>query len=176
MFQLKGSGRSVVYVIDRSASMWEIGALDVAKRELLLSLGQLPEAVRFQVILYNRQAEPLWLAGRTDLAPATSANKQGAAALIEALRAGGATDHLAALRRALALQPEVIFFLTDADDLTPSQIRAVTQQNRGRTAIHAIQLSRRSDGSGDDSPLSRLARDNRGTYRSIWLGSVAQGQ
>src|SRR5260370_40181899 len=37
--------------------------------------------------------------------------------------------------------PISIFFLTDADDLTPRLVQTVTQFNRGRSAIHAIELN-----------------------------------
>ena len=168
IFQVEGIGKSVVYVIDRSVSMGPF--LKAAKRELLASLEQLPEEVRFQVILYNRHAEPLRLRGRTDLAPATAANKRETARLLESLPAAGSTDHLAGLRRALALRPEVSFFVTDADDLTAQQIAAVTQLNRSRTAIHTIELSRSSRGPHPDGPLALLARHNRGTYRRVSLG------
>src|SRR5262249_4412053 len=128
------------------------------------------EAVRFQVIPYNRRAEPLRLGGRTDLVPATPENKRQAARLLESLRAEGSTDHLAALRRALGLQPRINFFITAPDAITAQQVRAVTQQNHGRTTIHAIELSRSAGSSVHEGPLALLARSNRGTYRRVHLG------
>jgi Ca-activated chloride channel family protein len=156
-------GGSVVYVIDRSASMGLGDGLSAAKRELLASLRQLPASARFQVIFYSREAEALGVDGRTDLLPATAENVDAAARFLERLRAGGSTDHLPALRKALALQPDVIFLVTDAADLSPEQVRAVTQWNGGRTAIHAIDLGGRAGG----SPLEALALGNRGTYRAV---------
>src|SRR5205823_10378047 len=64
------SARSVVYLLDRSSSMGESHALARARRELLASLRQLPPTARFQVIPYNKQAEPLWVGGRGGLLPA----------------------------------------------------------------------------------------------------------
>lgn len=165
-FQIPARCRSVVYVIDRSASMGLNGSLGVARRELLASLEQLSEETRFQVIAYNRVAEPLSLSGRTDLVPATSENKRQAAQILEALWAEGSTDHLPALKRALALQPDVIYFLTDADDLKDQQVRALTLLNRGRTAIHTIELNM-ANRHREDLPLHVLARDNGGTYQAV---------
>src|SRR5262249_17807209 len=71
--------RRIVYVIDRWVSMGISGGLDAARRELLASLAHLPEAARFQVILYNRAAEPLHLDGSSDLLPATGPVKLAAA-------------------------------------------------------------------------------------------------
>ena len=71
-----------------------------------------------------------------------------------------------ALRQALALGPEVIFFLTDAAELRADQIRAVTSLNHGRCVIHAIELGRASGVSGDLA-LYALARENQGHYKAF---------
>jgi hypothetical protein len=168
-FQVPAEGAAVVYVIDCSASMGLNGGLTAARRELLASLGRLPESARFQVIAYNRTAYPLRLAGGSDLVPADDENRRETADLLARLRASGSTNHLEALRRALELGPDVIFLVTDADDLTPEQVRRVTQWNGDRAAIHAIELGGRED-SRPGGPLETLARSNRGTYRFVPLG------
>jgi hypothetical protein len=159
---------TVVYLIDSSGSMGLSGGLSVAKRELLASLEQLPETTRFQVIFYNRDAVPLRLDGKTDLVRAHHAAKQEAARRVMALRAQGSTDHVAALQRALAFQPDVIFWVTDADELTPEQVRRLTALNHGRTVIHAIELSSREP-TTTDGPLALLTHANRGSYRVVPL-------
>ena len=69
-------GRSFAYVIDCSGSMATRNCLEVAKRELLASLNQLPPDVRFSVIFYNLKpsvfTDP---AGQEGLMPATAGNK-----------------------------------------------------------------------------------------------------
>jgi hypothetical protein len=88
--------------------------------------------------------------------------------LLQALDAAGTTNHVAALRRGLDLHPDVLFFLTDADDLKPEVISAITQRNQ-RSVIHTIELTRlRSP--RPEGPLAQLARDNHGTYRRVALG------
>jgi hypothetical protein len=165
-FQIATQAKSVVYVIDRSASMGINGRLEAARRELLASLERLPSTARFQVIPYNREAIPLRVGGRTDLLEATPANIQAAARLLNTLVAEGGTDHWPALHRALALQPDVVFFLTDADDLRIDQVRAITQLNHGRTAIHAIELSI-FNRDREDMPLHLLAHTNQGQYQAV---------
>ena len=157
-----------MYVIDRSSSMGLDGALAAAKRELRASLDRLPADAFFQVIAYNRSAEPLRLGGSSGLAPATADNKRQADFLIASLRAEGGTAHLPALKRALLLQPEVIFLLTDGDELTLEQVREVTRFNQGRTAIHALEV-RASSSTGGAASLQALARENRGVYRVVDL-------
>lgn len=168
-FHVTAPCKTVVYVIDRSASMGLNGGLAIAKRELLASLERLPPETRFQVIFYNRSAEPLRLAGQSDLLPATADCKRQVALFLETLDAEGGTEHLSALRLALVFQPEVIFFLTDADDLRDDQIRAVTLANHGQTTIHTIQLTT-SHRSGEAVPLLALAQANQGVYRAVWVG------
>jgi hypothetical protein len=160
-----GAARNVVYVIDRSLSMGLSGALPVAKRELLDGIDALPAGTQFGVILYNRKAEPLSLDGSAGLLAATAANRAAVARVLEGTRADGNTDHLAALRRALTLGADVIFFVTDAADLTDEQVRNVTALNGGRAAIHTVELNKGDR--GDETPLKALARLNGGTYRVV---------
>jgi hypothetical protein len=162
-FQIETDAHSVVYVIDRSASMGPNGGLRRAKLELLASLEQLPPATRFQIIPYNRRAETLCINGTGELVPASQENRQAARLLVEKIQPEGGTEHAPALRRALALRPEVIFFLTDADDLQASDIADLTRFNQGRTQVHAIGL--RSD--AGRNPLQVLAQQNGGTFRLI---------
>lgn len=166
-FGLKAQGQRVVFVIDRSASMGLHGALATATRELLASVEQLPADALFQVIVYHRQAEPIlpgspvWLSASADV-------KRRVGEAMETLRAEGSTDHLPALRRALGQHPDVIFFLTDADDLTPEQQREISRLNRGQAIIHTIELTLANQ-RRPDMPMQVLARENRGRYQAVNL-------
>ncbi len=168
-FEIPADGQSVVYVIDRSMSMGLNNSLSAAIKELVKSLERLPPTARFQVVIYNRTPEPLLINGRTEPVSANAKNKRAVAAILQTLFAEGSTEHLPALKLALLWQPDVIYFLTDAADLTAEQIRAVTLFNRGRSTIHAVQIGSapRLD---QQSPLQLLASQNRGVYRSIVLG------
>jgi hypothetical protein len=167
-FAVDARGTRVVYVIDRSISMGLSGALSTVKRELMESIGRLPADAYFQVILYNRSAQALIIEGKAGLIAATPQNKQALARQLELLEAEGGTDHLPALSLALSYEPDVIYFLTDADDLRPDQVRLMTQMNRGRAVIHTIELTT-AHLLQTDMPLHALARANRGTYRALAL-------
>jgi hypothetical protein len=161
-FQIATQAESVVYVIDRSASMGLGGALDLARRELLASLERLPSSARFHVLVYNSTATPLlpgWL-------QATPENKLRVASALRDLRAEGGTRHDQALPRALSMQPDVIFFLTDADDLAEADLRDFTRRNHGRSTIHVVELNTANRGR-PDMPLQLLARQNGGTYQAV---------
>jgi len=167
-FDVAAQGQTFVYVIDHSSSMGPNGGLRAAREQLLASLQQLPPAARFQVIVYNRIAEPLLPAHPYWMLPTPESLQQVASRLGE-LRAEGGTDHLPALRRALALRPDVLFFLTDADDLTADVLRAVARINSDRyTAIHAIELTTQNR-DRPHMPMHVLAFENRGTYRAVDL-------
>jgi hypothetical protein len=153
-------GKSVVFVIDRSASMGLEGRLERARREIAASLRQLPPDARFQVIAYHRGTEHL--AGR-GLVPATMESVGVTLAALDRLIPEGGTDHSKALRSALALQPDVICFLTDDDDLTPEQVNDITRLNRSKTSIHALCFIEPFG----DSSMPTLAKQNRGVFRVV---------
>jgi hypothetical protein len=158
----------VVYVIDRSLSMGLNQAWARAREELLVGLERLRPATRFQVIPYNRQAEPLWINGRRDLLPADVATRALVRDALLALQPAGGTDHVRALQRGLALRPDLLYFVTDADEFSQEEVNGITRFNRGGTAIHVLSLSPPGD-NRPASPLRELARLNRGTYRQISL-------
>jgi hypothetical protein len=165
LFPLPATAASVVYVLDRSVSMGMDGKLDRACQELLAGLRRLPPSARFQVIAYNSYAESLVIAGRADLLLAEPAVIEQAIRKVQHLSASGVSNHIGALRRALDLHPDVLFFVTDADALSLEQVAAITSRNH-TTVIHTIELTR-LHGPHPDGPLARLARDSRGTYRRV---------
>jgi hypothetical protein len=69
------------------------------------------------------------------------------------------------LQHGLDLQPDVLFFATDADDLTVEQIDKMTRYNVRHCAIHVIEFSEGPEGAA--SPLRLLAAQNGGTYRRV---------
>jgi hypothetical protein len=142
------------------------GALGVAREEVLASLARLRPGTLFQVIPYNREAEPMVIGGRAALVPLDPTTYEQAKETLMVLPPRGSTDHVKALQRGVALRPDVLFLLTDADDMTAKDVAAVTAFNQGGTAIHAVELTCRRR-PRPDSPLQRLAADNRGTCRRV---------
>jgi hypothetical protein len=167
VFNVSGEGYKFVYVFDRSGSMGGSGhsPLEAAKAELLASLGDLEETHQFQIIFYNEQPTMFPLAGHVgQLVFGTPANKQRAAQFVGGVVADGGTGHEEALSAALKLGPDVIFFLTDADQpvLSPAQLQRIGRRNNG-TVIHAIEfgLGPQVD---TDNFLVRLAQGNGGQH------------
>lgn len=163
-FGVPAVGKSVVFVLDRSASMGLDGRLDRARRELAASLRRLPPAARFQVIAYNKTAESVRIHGMDGLLPATPDTVEGAITVVNELPAEGGSEHLKALTKALALGPDVVYFLTDEDDLEARDVQTVTRINHGRVSIHALCLVPQP---GGESPMRELARANRGLFKVV---------
>ncbi len=167
LFGLVGEGFKFVYVFDRSGSMGGSGrhALQLVKEELRASLRKLDTIHQFQIIFYNDRPvifNPSGAPGR--LAFATEENKERALRFIDMIRPDGGTEHEAALKLAIRLRPDVIFFLTDGDDpqLNPQQIERLSRMAAGIT-IHTIEVGSGPRPAGG-SFLATLAAENGGKY------------
>src|SRR5262249_15518734 len=103
------------------------------------------------------------------LPPTEAVIAEVAAALVARTSEGG-TDHDLALAEAFRLAPcpDVVFLLTDADDLRPEHVRRLNGLNHGRAVVHTIELSTHNRGRLD-MPLQRIASENRGTYQAVEL-------
>jgi hypothetical protein len=170
LFGLTGEGYKFVYVIDRSGSMGgqSTQALRTAKAELIRSFKRLDRVHQFQIIFYNERPvvfNPTGTPGR--LAFATDANKERAVRFLDTISANGGTAHEDALRAAIRLRPDVIFFLTDADDprLSPAQLAKIRHLAAG-IIINSIEFGSRPKPAGT-SFLDTLAAQNAGKYAYI---------
>jgi hypothetical protein len=165
-FGARETANSFTYVIDCSGSMSANEALGLAKRELLTSLSQLPPDARFGVIFFNLEATPLTnAAGASGLMDATAANKERVRTRLRTIPANGGTDPKKALLAAFAQQPEVVFFLTDGQEMT-REMAAELKVAAGSTRVQAIEF-----GGGPNprttGPLESLAIATGGSYRYI---------
>jgi hypothetical protein len=175
VFGVQGEGKKFVYLFDRSASM-EGTPLAAAKRQLIDSLGSLEDIHQFQIVFFNTRAHPFEVAeGGRRIAFATDRNKQLAARFVGGITADGGTDRITALKTALALAPDVIFFLTDADDpMSPGELSEIARDNRRATAaICTIEFGRRHSPS-PGSFLAELARQSGGQYGYVNTATLGQ--
>lgn len=168
-FGVKARGSKFVYVLDRSASMGTRNAIGVAKANLLASLDALDETNQFQIIFYNLRYTMMPIAEGTGRFPfATKINKELAREFVKHIKPDSGTDHVPALKEALALDPDVIFFLTDADEpkLRPRQLSEIRRRNRSGARIHAIEFGI-GPPLGEETFLETLARMNGGSYEYV---------
>jgi hypothetical protein len=142
LFGVRGKGSRFVYVFDRSSSM-EGAPLVAAKRELIASLQSLQSMHQFQIIFYHQEPQlmPAFRGQSRQMVFADEPGKRQAATFIGGIFAYGATDHMHALATALQMRPDVIFFLTDADEpqLRTEDFDKIRRLNQG-TVINAIEF------------------------------------
>lgn len=140
VFGLEATGGRFVYAFDRSMSM-NGAPLRAAKQELLQSLDALADIHRFQILFFNHTVTAFDLTGgRNRVAYATDQNKRLASSYISGITSDGNTRRLPALRHALAMRPDAVFFLTDADDpMSPRELAQVEELAGGAT-INAIEF------------------------------------
>jgi hypothetical protein len=158
------TGRSFVFVIDRSASMGSdgLGVIQSAAEELESKLVSLTAEQTFQVVAYNQTSA--YFTGR-ELISATAENQKKLASFVKNLAAYGETEHIRGLNAALRLKPEVIYLLTDGDPhLNGLDLQTIREQAGSRTTIHCLQFGRGMAAPAQQQSFERLARENRGTY------------
>jgi hypothetical protein len=170
VFGSHGTGNKFVYVFDRSNSMndFEGRPLAGAKRELTASLGDLDRIHQFQIVFYNDRPtvfnphypqSPRMLFG-------DAATKRRAEDFVRRMDAGGGTRHMEALKLALGMRPDVIFFVTDAGEpqLSAKELEDILRRNeRVGATINAIEFGVGPDPGGTNF-LVRLAQQNHGEH------------
>jgi hypothetical protein len=168
LFGITDAGRRFAYVLDRSGSMHDFGAIRVAKAELKSSLQRLDATQQFQVIFYSNA--PVMLDPRntrSDMFRGTDTHRLEVDRQVAAVDPDGGTNHIPALEMALKLNPDVIFFLTDGAGVTLSDadLAGIKQRNNGGARIHCIEFGKSNLGRGVKNFLQKLAEQNDGEYQ-----------
>jgi len=177
VFGLEGEGTRFIYVFDRSGSMAGFGGrpLAAAKSELTASLGDLTRQNQFQIIFYNEEPSAFQPYGeKPKLQWGDEASKDLAKSFVKGISAAGGTRHMGALRLAIGLSPDVIFFLTDADDpsLLASDLARVRRLNSG-TAIYAVEFGFGPQRNANNF-LVRLADQNQGKHIYVDISKLPE--
>lgn len=165
-----GEGESFVYLIDVSSSMMTDNnrALNLAKSQLKNSLRHLTNDQQFQVLFYSDYVEAirLRLQPSQQMYRATRLNIQLAESAIDRVTAHGGTEHMKALERAIKLNAEVIYFLTDGDDsgFSATSLRRIQSRNKAGTQIHVIEFAAGPRETRRSSKLEQLAQQSGGKY------------
>jgi hypothetical protein len=140
--------------------------LAAAKYELLASLEDLGDTHQFQIIFYNERPRIFNPSGEANpsLVWGDESGKALARRFVESVVADGGTRHMDALRQGLNMQPDVMFFLTDADEpqLTRDELSSIRRLNR-YTSINTIEFGF-GPRSRHDNFLVQLAHQNGGKH------------
>jgi hypothetical protein len=180
VFGAVGEGSRFVYLFDHSTSMMGT-PLAAAKRQLIESLDALSSVHQFHVIFFNHEVQAWDLTGGQERVPfASDANKKLAAQFLRTVVAVGGTDRVTPLRRALQFQPDVIFFLTDADDeMSHFDVADIVERAQGSgTEIACIEFGVGPDGGPRPREggnfLTRLAAETGGDY--VYVDTATLGR
>ena len=164
VFGVEGTGSRFVYVIDHSESMSDHGhrPMLAARQQLIQSLESLGEHHQFQIIFYNNKTRIFNPDGLPDMYSANDEMKTRAIQFVKSIKPQGGTDHLKALMLAFQLQPDVIFFLTDAEGgFTNADMARLSRANRSAAVVNMIEFGQHR---GRDRSLQAVASQTGGHY------------
>jgi hypothetical protein len=156
-------GSSFAFVVDCSESMtgrrWEL-----ACRELRNSVSALDPAQRFYVVFFNTEDFPQFYPLMDNfLSKAEPANVDKLERWMRNVLPMGGTNPAKALRRALELNPDAVFLLSDGEfDLRPT-MQVLLENSHLRTVIHTVALGSRAG----ERMLYTIAQATGGTYRYV---------
>ena len=151
--------RRIVYVVDRSGSM--LTTFEAVRRELRSSVGDLRRSQRFHVVFFN--AGPPLEHQPKKLVPATATQKKQFFEFLDTIRAEGSTDPIPAMQRALAVRPDLIYFLTDGD-FDPLLLEKLREWNADQK-VRIFTLAYVSE--AGRVLLEQIARENDGEFKFI---------
>jgi len=164
-FGLKTDSKSVVYVVDCSSSMnqkhdskWKTRFRRL-QFELLKSIGGMTADQRFYIIFFND--EMIRMPAR-DLQPAMPKVKRHFLKWMVKQRALGETDPRDALRYAIRLRPELIYFLTDGAFAYKIQQDLLTIR-QSQVTIHTFAFGSRHG----EKAMKQIAKQNSGRYHFV---------
>ena len=161
------SGRSFVFLIDRSFSMGTqgLGVIEAARQELAEAINQLQPYHKFQIVGYHQQTHTML---RRQLLSASEINKAKVPEHIRSMAAFGSTNHENGIFAALAFKPDAIILMTDGGypELNSGQLKTIKKLAPQGCEIHCIQF-----GIGPlqstKSFMTELAQQNDGSFRYI---------
>jgi len=167
-FGATGNAYKVVYVVDVSASLMIY--IDEIVNQMRKSTRSLVPTQRFHIVMAKPQKVVEF--GPRRLVPALGKYKNQASAFIDSISGipqPGKADPIEAMKRAFAVGPELIYFLTDGD--YPDIQNELEQTLKKLNPDQAVKITTIGF---DPSPnpralLERIARDNGGNFRIVVL-------
>ncbi len=179
VWDLSVQANRIVYVVDFSGSI--IVAVDELKRELKRSIGRLKPSQQFNVVIFystggGRDERVRTESFKPGLQPADEATRREFFAWIDQKAPRGGTEPLPAVQRALAMNPDAVFFFSDGY-FDESVVGEISRANRvARARIHCLVFDETylGDNSGLPPPdkegslrLKRIAEQNGGKVKIV---------
>ena len=170
-FGLDSEGSDFIFIVDCSGSMQKFRRWRQAKRELRNSINGLAENQRFLILLYN-----IGFVGMNDeleLVPSTPKERRKSIRWLNRNYPDGNTFCAEALQRALELQPDAVFLLSDGIFDDAERVFTVLDQmndkeslqrlNRRQIPVHTVAL-----GNHDGKfAMEQIALENSGVFKLV---------
>lgn len=170
-------GRRVVFVVDISGSMLQKSGtgtrLSEAYAGLMRAVAALGAEQEFNIVLFADRVDVFM----PDPVRAVRENVLRAFAYLDSgVDCGGSTNLQDALRRALAMKPDVMLLLSDGeanteDEVILAEFRHLRQRHCPELTLHAVGFHL-EPGSRAELFLQRLVADRRGSYASWRPGTT----
>lgn len=168
-FGARASGKTIVFVVDNSNSMTK-GRFETALNELVKAVGALGPKQQFSVIFYSDQAYGLFHPQKfPGLVPATEANKKKLRVWLSTVQMCLNTRGDAAMRMAIALEPDVINILGDGA-FTDDAPETLTNSHSRKAIIHTFGMQVDPEGK---QQLTSIAKANGGKFRAVVVDPAA---
>ena len=152
--------RRIVYVVDRSGSM--LDTFGYVQQELERSITALRRSQKFHVIFFSTGA-PVENPPRR-LVSGITAHKAEFFRFLQTVVASGGTEPGPALKRALDLEPDLVYLLSDGVDFDPGLMKNLDSWNKKRNVqIFTIAYL---DRSGSEL-LELIAREHGGAFKYV---------
>lgn len=164
-FETRAAGKRFVFVVDCSQSMNHPDPSEYKTRfnrlkvELARSITQMDAASAYFIIFFNDRTHPM---PATSLQGAQSESRARIFEWLGTVRAEGKTDPRPALKMALAMRPDVVYFLTDGDFL-PGIGRDLDRLAQRGVVIHTFAFGNMEA----EAALKGLAVRNGGHYTFV---------
>ena len=160
-----GSLKRVVYILDHSGSM--LDSFDYLRQEAIRSVRALTPAHSFSVIMFSERESVIY----PQLQRAQPDIKNDFATKLQNFRAAGMNDDLLepskkAFEAAFAMQPEMIYFLTDGR-FDPRLIDIVTNTLNKNKKVRINTLAFVYNDPTSEDQLKELATKNGGVYKFV---------
>ena len=177
VFGSGGSARKIVFVCDSTGSM--LNKMASLKNELQKAVNGLKPIQSFDVIFFHD--EKCLAMNMTELEAATPDSKRKALRFLDDVTASGTTDPLPAIETAFKLQPQLIYFLSDAADFPDN--RAVLELFRKMNASHMVRANTilfyenqtEADQNKDSEGLMvQIAEENYGVFKHVIMTDLEE--
>lgn len=164
-FGAKSNANRVVFVVDNSGSM-QHGRLQTTLLELGAAIRRLSSSQEFYVVFFSDQAYPMFFPESVDKPlQATQENKRALSKWLRTVEMCLGGRLLDAMDYAAAMEPDVVFLLTDGDIRSPRTIERMTAPDAWGFPIHTLGMGARTPQHGQI--LKSIAQASGGTARPV---------